>query len=103
MARTLFAECRICVSGFELDDKDRLRQTIERHGGVYERSLARDETTHLLATTAEGAKYDAALLWHIPVLAEGWIDACIDANGAYPARSLARSHGSLPFPSSGAD
>ena len=54
-APALFAECRICVSGFEHDDKDRLRQTIERHGGVYERNLSRDDTTHLL--TEEGLAY----------------------------------------------
>ena len=65
--------------------------------------LRSQSTTHLLATTAEGAKYDHALSWRIPVLAVGWIDACIDANGAYPARSHGRSLGSLPFPSSGAD
>ena len=69
-----FFELKICVTGFgDLEQRDRISETILKQGGQYHGDLTRD-VTHLIAAAPHGAKYTHAKQWGISVVSLRWFE-----------------------------
>ncbi len=81
----LLAGVRVCVTGFEPEDREDIRKLVQQFGGAYDAELAKHACTHLLA--AEGAhdtaKYAAAKRWgNIAIVPFAWLQRCVEEKGA---------------------
>ena len=61
----------ICITGFDLDEKDEMERVVTMYGGIFSKNLEM-RTSLLIAANPKGEKYDYALLWQIPVVSERW-------------------------------
>jgi hypothetical protein len=67
----------VCLSGLPPEEKLKLHRYVEQLGGIYTRDLDTAKTTHLIALTPEGAKYDtAAACSNICVVTPAWLETC---------------------------
>lgn len=55
--------CCITVTGLSQADRSIVEQTARMFGAEFSPDLRRNRTTHLIAASARGAKYDAAVRW----------------------------------------
>ncbi|CAK4162570.1 unnamed protein product [Aphanomyces euteiches] len=69
----------ICTTGLYVEDRDKVQELCESMGGIYHPDLIFGTTTHLIAEHPEGAKYNTAIAYGIPVVTVDWIVACLDA------------------------
>lgn len=68
----------LCLTGFADDEKrHEIEACIERGGAMLSRSLRRNDTTHLIAGTPAGEKFEAAMRWGIPVVRPTWLFECL--------------------------
>ena len=58
--------------------REEIGNLILNHGGQYRGDLCKDQTTHLVAKDAVGAKYDAACKWGIEIVTVEWLLRSID-------------------------
>lgn len=64
----------VCLSGLPADDKTKLHQLVDELGGTFTRDLDTSQTTHLIAMSPDGAKYDTAISCpHIYIVQPEWI------------------------------
>jgi len=65
--------CCITVTGLSQADRSIVEQTAKMFGAEFSPDLRRNRTTHLIAASARGAKYDAAIRWgDIQVVRPKW-------------------------------
>ncbi|ETV96810.1 hypothetical protein, variant [Aphanomyces invadans] len=69
----------ICTTGLYVEDREKVQELCEAAGGIYHPDLNFGTTTHLLAEEPEGAKYNTAIAYGIPVVTLDWIVACVQA------------------------
>ena len=91
----LFAGLEISLTGFDdcalllhfpkpltditkVDHREEIGNLILEHGGQYRGDLYKDQTTHLIAKDAVGAKYDAARKWGVEIVTIEWLLRTID-------------------------
>jgi hypothetical protein len=69
----------VCLSGLPSEEKLKLHRYVEQLGGTYSRDLDTAKTTHLIAQTPEGAKYDTAVAAcsNIRVVTPAWLETCV--------------------------
>jgi len=65
------------LTGLPVEDKTALHRIVEQMGGRYARDLDTSQTTHLIAQSPEGAKYQtAASCQRISIVTPAWLSAC---------------------------
>lgn len=68
----------VCLSGLPPEEKLKLHRYVEQLGGSYTRDLDTAKTTHLIALTPDGAKFDtAAACSNISVVTPAWLETCV--------------------------
>ncbi|KAL4802147.1 BRCT domain-containing protein [Aspergillus unguis] len=73
-----FTGTAICITGFEdLSLRNYIQTNAEMHGADFRKDLTKT-VTHLIARTAEGAKYKAATQWNIKVVSYKWFTDCVE-------------------------
>lgn len=70
-----FEVYRLCVSGYDMKEKQLLRNLCYVLGVKYAEKLTK-KATHLLSKFAHGDKYAAACKWGIHVVTADWIYEC---------------------------
>ncbi|KAJ0412437.1 hypothetical protein ATCC90586_005457 [Pythium insidiosum] len=85
----------ICTTGLASASRTQVERLAELHGAVYDPSLEVGRTDVLIAQTADGAKYEAAVEHGIPVVHISWLHACVEKNelvdeAAYTLESIRR-------------
>jgi DNA replication regulator DPB11 len=84
----------ICLTGFsDATERAAIIQKISDHGAKYEGDLSRHTTSHLIARSATGKKYQMAPQWDIAVVSEEWLH-----DSAERGMSLDESYYSLNLP-----
>ncbi|CAH0490999.1 unnamed protein product [Peronospora farinosa] len=68
----------LCTSGLTVEEKETVEQLATSHGAQYDGRLELGFTSVLIAQHPEGAKYEAAVANHIPVVHLGWLYACLE-------------------------
>ena len=63
------------------EERKDLERVIIDYGGKYSSSLEFATTTHLIAVSPEGSKYDYATMWKKFIVHPQWIRDCIAAYG----------------------
>jgi hypothetical protein len=67
----------ICLTGLVAEEKTRLHDIVEQLGGKFARNLDTARTTHLIAQTPQGAKYEtAAACPTISIVTPEWLTEC---------------------------
>jgi hypothetical protein len=67
----------VCLTGISQDEKDFYHALTEKLGGQYTRDMDPTKNTHLVAVSAEGAKYEAAVSSkRMQIVLPSWLDAC---------------------------
>ena len=71
-----------CLTGMTSILKNQYHQAIEALGGAFTRDFHTSRNTHLIAETATGGKYDAAMAAskQIQVVQPSWLEACQQQN-----------------------
>ena len=97
------ADCHLCVTGFEQDDRDCVAELAAALGGAYSSELARGTCTHLVTTdgSTTSAKCRHAQRWgDVHVVSLRWLVACVEEQGAPPGApaNLAPVSSLLPLP-----
>ena len=75
-----FAGCVICVTGLELELREKIEILTIKHGGVYSKNLNLS-CTHLIAKKCEGEKYSFAIAKDILVINLDWFFDSIELKG----------------------
>lgn len=71
----------ISSTGFEVSDRDEIKQAVEKYGGVFMKDLMKGTTTHLVCMTPSGAKYESAKMWgDVKIINAHWIVDCVETN-----------------------
>ena len=70
-----FEAYRLCVSGYDMKEKQLLRNLCFILGVKYAENLTK-KVTHLLSKFAQGDKYQAACRWGMSVVTADWIYEC---------------------------
>ena len=81
------AGVRVCVTGFEPEDREVIKELVLRAGGAYDNEMARFVCTHLLA--ADGAhatpKYVHAKRWgSVAIVSVEWLKQSLAAHVRLP-------------------
>ena len=97
------ADCHLCVTGFEQDDRDCVAELAAALGGAYSSELARGTCTHLVTTdgSTTSAKCRHAQRWgDVHVVSLRWLVACVEEQGMPPGApaNLAPVSSLLPLP-----
>jgi len=81
-----FLGCTFSVTGLEsIDDRNKVRDFILRHGGKFSANLDAAIVTHLIAKKPEGDKYNAAVEWGtIAIVRLEWLEVCIKKSVKLP-------------------
>ncbi|KAI9334727.1 BRCT domain-containing protein [Obelidium mucronatum] len=83
---------RICVTGFDLEQRNRIEGLVKSLGAMFDSDLTR-ECTHLVALSTTSKKYEFAIKNGIKVVGAAWIDKCVLTNDrvseeAFPVESM---------------
>ncbi|KAI8050321.1 BRCT domain-containing protein [Syncephalis plumigaleata] len=62
----------ICLTGLDIDERQRLQDLIMQHGGCYAADLV-PNCTHLIASIGQGIKYQYAIKWKINIVNVDWL------------------------------
>ncbi|KRZ80375.1 DNA topoisomerase 2-binding protein 1 [Trichinella papuae] len=71
-----FTGLTITVSGFVASERAKLRELIEKNGGIFSGIMKQNETSHLVTNTTKSEKYKIAKLWTdniIKIVTADWI------------------------------
>ncbi len=67
----------ICCTGLSSEQRKRIQQQVDSLGGKFSAELVRDQSTHLIATQAQGSKYQHARSWgNVKIINTSWLDDC---------------------------
>ena len=82
--------CCITVTGLSQADRSIVEQTAKMFGAEFSPDLRRNRTTHLIAASARGAKYDAAIRWgDIQVVRPKWFfDSIVRSSATLPSNAM---------------
>ncbi|OMJ23888.1 DNA topoisomerase 2-binding protein 1 [Smittium culicis] len=68
----VFHGCEICVTGFDYDEREHIKQIVNDQGGIYQHNFYRGCTV-LVSKTTSSAKLNSAINWNIPIVELDWI------------------------------
>lgn len=97
---------KICLSGFNSQDKSALIRLIQEHGGTHSPSLTK-QCTHLVAASSDSEKYVFARRHKIPCISKAWLRESVQSGWCkeeshYPVLTKEKPHsivtGSLSGP-----
>jgi len=96
----------VCVTGYTGELRDDLKEMVRQLGATYGGNLCRTDrvdkesgnlltprTTHLVAHSFEGAKYDRAVEWGIAVVNHGWLEECMRRWECLPVQDFTSESG----------
>ena len=67
----------VCLTGLSSERKLKIHNLVEKLGGKFTRDLITQKTTHLIAETQEGQKYEESKKYkHISIVRPEWIEMC---------------------------
>lgn len=82
----------VCLTGFnDATERASIIQMIMDHGARYDGDLSRHTTTHLIAKSPTGKKYQMAPSWDIAVVAEEWLHDSVERGMALDERCYSLS------------
>lgn len=77
---SLFDGMIATCSGCNPQEMSLIRNTIESHGGIFDRNLVKGSSSHLIVSMAVGGKYESAMAWGgIVIVTPAWLTACVQA------------------------
>ena len=71
-----FQDTNFTVTGYLGPAREAIKKMIELLGGIFEGTLTKGRTTHLIASVQSGSKVTHASTWEIPIVNHLWIEDC---------------------------